>query len=339
MGPLRDPNPRGQLFLYVPSTDTVHRLTLAGYPPEHDFHPLGMEIYPSHDGSPSNLFIVNHARAQTTIEQFVLDPAHLAEARYVRTLRSPYFVSPNAIALTSPTSFYVSNDHLLTRRLPNPIGHVVPLVETIAGLPLSWVAHVSIHESESEPNSSPIDDADDYTLTHTFVALGIAFANGVALSPSQTHLAIASTTLGLVYFYTLNTSTVAPSVSFSHTVPVPFFPDNIAYDDDGALIVTGHPHFPSLVDVAANKTGAISPSWAVSLTPVSDGTRSVTGKDARAPLSAFKLVPPVTTHEVETLFQSDGSVFGSSSTTLRDARTGTIYVSGLYEQGMLVCRP
>ena len=335
MGPLRDPDPRGHLFLYAPSTDAVHRLTLEGYPAGHDFHPLGMEIYPSHNGSSSNLFVVNHARARTTIEQFALDPARPAAARYVRTLRSPYFVSPNAIALTSPTSFYVSNDHLLTRRLPNPIGHVAPLVETVAGLPLSWVAHVSIHAN---------NDADDFTLSHTFAAFGIPFANGIALSPSRAHLAVASTSLGLVYIYARDDTTA--SLVFSHSVPVPFFADNVAYDDDGALIVAGHPHFPSLIDVAANKTGATAPSWAVSLAPLSDTTRFASDEDARArayderaPLSASAFVPAVTTHVVKTLFQSDGSVFGSSTTTLRDVRTGAIYVAGLYEQGMLVCRP
>ncbi|KAF8127065.1 hypothetical protein EV363DRAFT_1347075 [Boletus edulis] len=306
MGPLRDPNPRGHLFLYVPTTHTVHPVALQGYPAQHDFHPLGMDIFPSHNGASSNLFIVNHARAQTTVEQFVLDPARPTEARYVRTLRSPYFVSPNAIALTSPTSFL--------------------LVETVVGLPLGWVAHVALHPSSSED--------DDVVLTHTLAALGVPFANGIALSPSHTQLAVASTSLGLVYVYTVDAST--PSLTLSHTIPVPFFPDNIVYDDDGALIVTGHPHFPALIHVAANKTGAMAPSWAVSITPRS-------GRDARAAQSLevvrSTFASAVATHEVETLFQSDGSVFGSSSTTLRDARTGAIYIAGLYEEGMLVCRP
>ncbi|KAF8434072.1 hypothetical protein L210DRAFT_3553981 [Boletus edulis BED1] len=333
MGPLRDPNPRGHLFLYVPTTHTVHPVALQGYPAQHDFHPLGMDIFPSHNGASSNLFIVNHARAQTTVEQFVLDPARPTEARYVRTLRLPYFVSPNAIALTSPTSFYVTNDHLLTRRLPNPIGHVLPVVETVVGLPLGWVAHVALHPSNSED--------DDVVLTHTLAALGVPFANGIALSPSHTQLAVASTSLGLVYVYTVDAST--PSLTLSHTIPVPFFPDNIVYDDDGALIVTGHPHFPALIHVAANKTGAMAPSWAVSLTPRSGrDARAAQGRrsyDQLAPLSASRFASAVATHEVETLFQSDGSVFGSSSTTLRDARTGAIYIAGLYEEGMLVCRP
>ena len=338
MGPLRDPAPLGHLFLYVPRTDIVHRLALEGYPTGHDFHPLGMEIYPSHNASPSSLFIVNHARAQTTIEQFVLDPMRPDGARYVRTLRSPYFVSPNTIALTSPTSFFVSNDHLMTRRLPNPIGRMLPLVESIAALPLSWVAHVSMNTDESDADD---DDASNVTLTHTFSALGIPFTNGLALSPTHPHLALASTSLGLVHIYTVDhtSRSLAPTLTLAHTVPVPFFPDNIAYDDDGTLIVAGHPHFPSLVNVAANKTGVRAPSWAVSLTPLSD-TRSVgRAYDERAPASAASFAPAVSTYEVETLFQSDGSVFGSSSTTLRDARTGVIYVAGLYEEGILVCRP
>ena len=321
MGPLRDPSPRGHLFLYAPSTDTVHRVTLQGYPAAHDFHPLGMDIYPSHNHASSNLFIVNHARAHTTIEQFVLDPAHPTEAQYVRTLRSPYFISPNALALTGPTSFFVSNDHLLTRRLP-ALGHVLPLVETVAGLPLSWVAHVTVR-----------DDA----LTHTVAALGIPFANGVALHAG--HLAVAATSVGVVHVYAVDGGKLA----LAHTVPVPFLPDNVAYDDDGVLIVSGHPHFPALADVAANKTRVgprattNAPSWAVALTPAKGPNQGT--YDTRASLSASQFAPAVDSYAVETLFQSDGSVFGSSSTTLRDARTGVIYIAGLYEQGVLMCRP
>lgn len=330
MGPLRDPDPRGHLFLYVPRTHAVHRVALVGYPPAHDFHPLGMDVTPSESGAPSTLFVVNHARARTTVEQFVLDPARPAEAQYVRTLRAPYFVSPNALALTSPTSFFVSNDHLVTRRLPGWIGRVLPLVETIAGLPLSWVAHVAVHASDV--------DADGVALTHTLAVPGIPFANGVALSPARDHLAIASTSLGRVYIYTVApasaSSTAAPALTLAHTIPVPFFPDNLVYDDDGALIVTGHPHFPALVGVAANKTDARAPSWVVSITPSGGEKRYDT-----APVPVERFTPHVETHNVETLFQSDGSVFGSSSTTLRDVRTGTIYVAGLYQQGILACHP
>ncbi|KAI6008672.1 hypothetical protein EDC04DRAFT_2871441 [Pisolithus marmoratus] len=330
MGPLHDPEPFAYLWLYSTESGSLQPITLNNYPMGHDFHPLGMEVYPSKDGAPSNLFIVNHARANTTIEQFVLDPTQPTTATYVRTVSSPYFISPNSVALTSSTSFYVSNDHLMTRRLPGPLGKILPVVESLAALPLSWLAHVAI---------SP-----DGVLQHKIVAFGVPFANGVAVSHDGSQVALSSTTLGEVYFYDRNLST--NDLKLSHSVPVPFLPDNIMYADDGALIVTGHPHFPSVAAVAANKTGAKAGSWSVSLRPISDTTHTKSEKDfvnraydLRAPLSASAIAPAVLTHEVETLFQSDGSVFGTSATSLVDARTGTLYMSGLYEEGILVCGP
>lgn len=330
MGPLRDPEPFAFLWLYSTESGSLHPVTLDNYPEGHDFHPLGMEVYPSKVGAPSNLFIVNHARANTTIEQFVLDPTQPTTAVHVRTLTSPYFVSPNSVALTSPTSFYVSNDHLMTRRLPSPFGKTLPVIESLAALPFSWLAHVTI---------SP-----DGALQHKIVAFGVPFANGVAVSHDGSQVALSATTLGEVYIYDRNQST--DDLKFSHSVPVPFLPDNIMYADDGALIVTGHPHFPSVAAVAANKPGAKAASWTVSIRPISDTTRAKSEKDfvkraydLRAPLSASAIAPAVLTHEVETLFQSDGSVFGTSATGLVDTRTGTLYVSGLYEEGMLVCGP
>lgn len=330
MGPLRDPEPFAHLWLYSTESGSLHPVTLDNYPKGHDFHPLGMEVYPSKAGAPSNLFIVNHARANTTIEQFVLDPTQPTTATHVRTLTSPYFVSPNSVALTSPTSFYVSNDHLMTRRLPSPFGKILPVIESLAALPLSWLAHVTI---------SP-----DGTLQHKFVAFGVPFANGVAVSHDGSQVALSSTTLGEVYFY--DRDPLTNDLKFSHSVPVPLLPDNIMYADDGALIVTGHPHFPSLAAIAANQTGAKAASWSVSLRPISNTIHTKSKRDfvqraydLRAPLSASAIAPATLTHEVETLFQSDGSVFGTSATGLVDTRTGILYMSGLYEEGMLICGP
>ena len=59
----------------------------------------------------------------------------------------------------------------------------------------------------------------------------------------------------------------------------------------------------------------------------------------RAPVPALGKAPAVPSHEVETLFQSNGELFSTSSTGMRDLKTGALYVSGLYEEGLLVCRP
>lgn len=332
MGPLRDPKPHGGLWVHSLGENTQpHRITLKEYPQGHDFHPLGLEIYPSHGGNASNLFVVNHARQRTFVEQFSMSPTRPTEATWIRTITSKYFVAPNALALTSPTSFYVTNDHLMTRRLPKPFGGVLPLVETWLGLPFGWLAHVRIDE---EPGTTTV-------VQHAFAAFGIPFANGVALSHNGSQVAIASSSAAKVYFYDRNLGSNA--LTYTHTVPVPFLPDNVMYDDGGALIVAGHPHFPSLASVAKNHTAKVAPSWVISVSPRKgvDGTPGLVPKtyDTHAELSASSKVPAVRSHEIETLMQSNGKLWSTSSTGLRDSRTGKLYVAGLYAEGLLVCRP
>ncbi|KAF4596680.1 hypothetical protein EYR38_008068 [Pleurotus pulmonarius] len=334
MGPLRDPKPRGSLWLKTLGEEDAAptRILFQNYPEGHDFHPLGLEISPSHNGNTSNLFVVNHAREHTTIEQFSVDPSKPTIALYQRTLFTPYFVSPNSVALTSPTSFYVTNDHFFTRRLAW-VGKFLPMMESVLGLPLGWVAHVALMPNPLDPSGEPI-------FSHTVSALGIPFANGIALSPDGSTVAVASTTLGEVYFYQREPKD--NTLERIGSVPMPFTPDNIAFDDSGALIVTGHPHFPSIVSVAANKT-EVAPSWAVAVTPRSSvlTQRDLRSEyDSQSPISASLKAPAVVSHEVETLFQSNGTWFSTSSTALRDARTGRLYLTGLYaEKGAIVCRP
>ncbi|KAF5371828.1 hypothetical protein D9615_009573 [Tricholomella constricta] len=342
MGPLRNPEPRGSLWLYepdgkgrkgkvVPNPSKLKRLELRGYPAGHDFHPLGVEIYPSYAGNTSNLYVVNHARARTVIEQFTLSPSSPTVANYVRTLASPYFHSANALALTSPDSFYVTNDHLFTRRIPY-LGHILPILESVFALPLSFVSHVTLSpSSSSEP---PI-------TTHQFSVLFVPFPNGIALSPDGTHVALASTTLGQIRIYTRNPAT-NELTRLIESVPVPFVPDNIRYTHDGtALVVAGHPHFPTLTALAANKA-EVAPSWVVSIDmrPKKEGAQLKLDFDKGTPVPAKGKVPPVAGREVKTLFQSDGTGFSSSSTGVQDPVTGALYVTGLYaEGGVIVCHP
>jgi hypothetical protein len=334
MGPLLDPKPHGGLWVYSPGKgkeSKPKRLSLKGYPEGHDFHPLGMDIFPSHNGNASNLFVVNHARQRTFIEQFSLAPHKPTEAVWIRTLDSTYFVSSNSIALTSPTSFYVTNDHLMTRRLPKPFGNVLPVMETLLTLPLTWVSHITLNENAKTKSM---------IVEHAFAAFGIPFSNGIAMSPNGKHVAVSSSSLSKVYFYTRDPKNNA--LSFTHTVPLPFASDNLMFDDEGILIASGHPHFISLIAVAANKTDVVAPSWVASISPreqLGDKAALSQEYDTRAPVSASTKVRAVPSHEVETLFQSNGRFFSTSTTGLRDSRTGALYVPGLYEEGLLVCTP
>ncbi|KAF5367543.1 hypothetical protein D9758_003669 [Tetrapyrgos nigripes] len=329
MGPLQNPDPHGSIWLYSPSGKEPVRVTLQDYPAGHDFHPLGIEIYPSFAGNASNMYVVNHAREHTFIEQFVISPSS-PSAKYVRTLSSPWFIAPNALALTSPDSFYVTNDHVMTRRLPY-VGHVLPLLETVLTLPLSYTSHITLDPNPT--SSTPI-------LSHEIAAPFIPFSNGISISPSGEELAIASSSLSQIFFYTRNTTT--NELKYKGTEKVPFASDNINYDESGALIVGGHPHFPTLAGVAAKKRD-LAPSWVVALKPKTQESAAASPNasvefDTAAPLSAQQNVPAPTNYELETIFQSNGNFFSSSSTGLRDLKAGKVYVAGLYaEEGVLVC--
>ncbi len=360
MGPLSDPSSHGALWYYNIGGDTSgapaqpQRITLEGYPETHDFHPLGFDIYPSQPDQPySNLFVVNHARYNSTIEQFTLSWHEPNRAQWVRTFSGPELVAPNALALTSQTSFYLTHDHRFTRRLPGLLGKVLPITESVLALPLAWVAHVNVtgtvdttispshlHPDPTQPQ--PQATAMIATKMHTqIVASRIAFPNGVAISPDGTQVAIASTTLGEILFYVRDIVTQA--LSLRARVPTPFAPDNIMFDSRGSLIVAGHPYFQALVAVAANRPGARAPSWVVSITPTPTSPEAGAGAetvawDVGAPVPASRKVPRVPGYEMRTLYQSDGSEFSSSSTGLRDSKTGVLYVVGLYH-GLMVCSP
>jgi len=62
----------------------------------------------------------------------------------------------------------------------------LPLVESILALPLGWTTHVTV---------SPASHV------YTTVAPYVPFANGIAISPDGTLVAVASTTLCEIRFY------------------------------------------------------------------------------------------------------------------------------------------
>lgn len=355
MGPLHHPEPRGTLWLYVPeksgdkergvhllgskiTRNRAHPISLVNYPPNHDFHPLGIAIWPSHDGNSSNFYAVNHARKRTVIEQFAINPERPLEAVHVRTITSSYFLSPNALALTSPDSFYVTNDHLMTRRLP-VLGHFLPILESILALPLGFVLHVALGPSASfSTNTGPIVDV---------VKPFISFPNGIALSPSGDEVAVAVTTMGEVKIYKRNPATNALTPKSS--VSLPFLTDNLHYETgrEGkpTLVVAGHPNLKDLEKVASNRTSSFSASWVVAVVPKSDGELPQTSFDLEAPVSSSTRVNgDGAGWTLRTLFQSSGDEhrggFGSSSSGLVDPASGSFYVTGLYAHGgALVCKP
>ncbi|KZV73742.1 calcium-dependent phosphotriesterase [Peniophora sp. CONT] len=324
IGPLRDPLPRGALWFWrwmAVETLDIHKIELVGFPGDHTFHPLGFEASPARSGKASRLFVVNHARNTSVIEEFTLSWDRPTSANWIRTLDLPFLNTPNAISLTSDNSFYVSNDHHYSLRH----GLILSKLETFLALPLSHVEHVHV--------PTPDEDAQPVAMT---VAGSIPFANGVALSPDGALVAVASTTGTSIRIYARHTPT--NSLLPKDEILVPFAPDNLSFDDDGVLLVAGHADMPALTGMAEDKPGVRAPSWVMSLRPTSQPVDMVFW-DAKASFSASGRVPPPPTGwEMETLYQSNGhGGFASSVSAFRDARTGRLFVTGLYEEGLLVC--
>jgi hypothetical protein len=142
--------------------------------------------------------------------------------------------------------------------------------------------------------------------------------------------------MNAVYLYDRDIGT--QKLKWRETVEVPFAADNLDYLSTGELLVTGHPHFSSLVSVAWNGTKIVhSPSWVVEISRVSGGTDKLSAKEEIAPYSAYNRASASKGHTMRTLYQSDGSHFQSSSTGTLDTSTNTLFVTGLYEEGILVC--
>lgn len=185
---------------------------------------------------------------------------------------------------------------------------------------LAWVNHVNIHS--------------DGQLDVTYAATGIPFPNGIAVRGEK--VAVAATSQSAVHFYRRSGDN---KLKFEELVLLPFCPDNVGFEDDGQLIVAGHPNFPAITRVAAQKTEH-APSWVVAIAP---RTKPFNASEARqedidAPYPVSRRVPISQTHKVTTLYQSNGVAFSTSATGLWDSRSETLFAAGLYQEGLLFCQ-
>jgi len=332
---LKYPDPHGTIWLYTPSTAKFEPMAMDNFPKDGYFHPLGIDILVDPQSSESLLAAINHGKDRTTIEIFSLqDEASSTKLIHIQTVSSPWFRAPNSIRLTSRTSFYMTQDHFFTRRLPWPLAPFLPLMETYLSLPTGVVNHVQFSDTSSDiAGAGPTDPL------ITWSALGIPFANGIGLSPDGEEVAVASSNMNALYLYDRDRSTHA--LKHRETLELPFAADNVDYTHGGDILIAGHPHFPSLVSVAWNGTKVTrSPSWVLEVSRVKPGSGGSGAKGAgeKAPYSAYERADMPDGYEMRTLYQSDGSHFQSSTTGAWDAASKTLYVTGLYQEGLLICQ-
>ncbi|KAI0905661.1 putative paraoxonase [Ustulina deusta] len=316
---LPEPVESGRLYVFdykdagASDDAALRQLEFVDFKLQSDFHTLGM----AYDEATSTLFVVSHRHDSPAIEMFKLD-LEAYTATHLRSIQHSLIHGPNSIVLVNAHEFYVTNDHRFLRR-EHPI---LNQLETTLGLPGGSVVHVDISPTLQDPEAA----------VQASVVARVSFANGIELLNGTT-AAVASSAKAAVYFFTIseaeNNSTATPTFTPASKLRVPFAPDNLSVSRDGALIIAGHPHVPSLGKFA--RTRHICNS-AAELAAAGAGMQE-TCRTLSAPSWAARW-----TREdgLETLYAD--VEYPSSATAARDSDRKTGIISGLYAKGILVWR-
>ena len=321
---LPEPVENGKLYVFDYTTtgasddDTLKQLEFVDFKVQSDFHTLGMAF----DEDTSTLFVASHRHDHPAVEMFKLD-LEAYTATHLRSIQHPLIHGPNSIVLINDHEFYVTNDHFFVRK-NHPILHQL---ETYLGAPGGTVVHVDYFPALKDP-SAPVQ---------ANVVARVAFANGIELL-NETTAVVASSGKATVHFFSISTPESDSATSSSPTIPkfthvskirVPFAADNLSVSKDGALIIAGHPHFPTLG--AFTKTRHICNS-AEELSKASEDMQE-TCRTLSAPSWVARWTE---TGGLETLYVD--VEYPSSATAARDSDRKMGIISGLYAKGILVWR-
>ncbi|KAL4759121.1 serum paraoxonase/arylesterase family protein [Aspergillus foveolatus] len=310
--PHRERIPNGKLWLYRYEMDlnlqshqdekkgeakVLQPIVFTDTPDDFSFHPLGVEYH----RDTATLFVCNHHIDGSRVDVFVLDAeGKVPVARHVRSVIHPLLPGPNSIIALNGHELYVTNDHYMLRK-EHPF---LSLFETYAGIPGGTVAYVKLGD-DNEP------------VEVRTVARG-PFVNGVTLL-NETTLAVAISAAAEVRLYRRLPDN---GLEFLQAIKMPLLPDNLSTDKDGALLIAGHPHPPSLEKAVRRRRECIDAQGLV-------------------PQDCWKSTAPswvarwTEAKGVENLYVTT-SGFGSSATAAKDAVRNVGIVTGLYENGILV---
>lgn len=175
--------------------------------PNGAFHPHGISLY-APGGEEKRLFVINHDDDEhTRVEIFAAAGPRLAHLRTVSD--DAHMPSPNDVLAVGPEQFYLSNDHGF-RVQP------LQLVEDLLHLHRGSVVYF---------------DGRAFT---TF-ASGIAYANGLALSPHGKTLYVAAMDAQQIRAFPRDPQRPQAPLAAARGIPLPGGPDNLEWDADGAL--------------------------------------------------------------------------------------------------------
>lgn len=255
------PDPRDGLYVVKLSDPATPPVKLDGVPK--DFHPHGISLYRAPNGD-ETLMAINHRQdGSQSVEIFGLDYDNGAAKLLAHSsIGGGLLVSPNDLSAVGPDRFYVSNDHVTK----TPLGR-------FAEDYLLW-PHADLVYFNGTNIRIPVQ--------------GMAFPNGVYVTPDGTHLYIAVTNERRII--ALSREPFFGNLTEIGSLSLPMRPDNISADAEGRLIIAGH---PSLIRVNRFRADPLKPSPSEVVRVNLDKSGAPTG--------------------YETIFADDGGLIGASS--------------------------
>lgn len=199
-----------------------------------DFNPLGMGLYISPQGE-RRLFVVNHRPDGAFVEILRLGIGGLES---VRSVSGKLMNSPNDVLPVGPEQFYVSNDHGSTSRLGRTLEEYLQLAR-------SNVVYFN---------------GNNFSLA----VQGLAYANGLGLSPDGKTLYVAETVGRAVRVYDRDPNSGA--LTQRRVVDADSGVDNIDVDPRGHLWIGAHPQLLTFVAYAGDPSKT-SPSQVLEIIP------------------------------------------------------------------------
>lgn len=252
------------------------------------FHPHGISLWTDPATGARSLFVVNHMEGgvptagMTRVEIFGI--AEDGSLDHRGGVIGGEMNSPNDVLAVGPNSFYFSNDH-------GSETYLGFMLESFLMLPRANVVYYDGKEFRR-------------------VADGIAFANGLGLSPDGRLLHVAETTGFAVRTYHRDPD--SGRLDLAWTTSAPNGVDNIDMMPDGSMLIAGHPH---LLDFLAHTADAAELS----------------------PSEVIRVVPGEGSSAVETLLTDPGELISGASVAAH-AGPGRFLVGSVFEEKLLDCR-
>ncbi|KAI8973195.1 hypothetical protein BDF20DRAFT_914678 [Mycotypha africana] len=267
-----------------------------------DFHPLGLalDIHPT--TGKKTLLVVNLPHHSTsTVEVFSVDSSN--ELTHKQTIRHSKIYSPNSIHIIKNAQ-YRAADGTPSFFFTNDHYFSHTLLKYLESFffPLSNVGFYNARTREVEKGVN-----------------GLMFGNGLA--GTDEILFVAETSKRLVKQYKIGQSVDGQNVphmflDYATEKSFPMAVDNLHYvPSEKRLLVAGHPKPLQLLRHA-----------------VKTADQDV---DVKPPSQVYEW--NIRNGESKILIQDDGSLYGTSTSSAIDVENSKLIVSGLYEQGLLIC--